>query len=83
LFEGVNLSISGLSSDADIRLIQDTNNNRIVDAGEVIRTSSNGGSSIDQISAIEQSGNYFVQVYQFSGETNYQLTFDHYTTSFA
>jgi hypothetical protein len=83
LYEGVNLRLSGLSSDADIRLIKDSNNNRIVDAGEVLRTSTLGGTSVDQISSINDSGNYFVQVYQYIGETNYQLTFDHYPTTFA
>jgi len=83
LFRGVNIQLSGLIADADIRLIQDRNNNRIVDPGEVLRISSNGGRLIDRINRIEQSGNYYLQVYQFSGNTPYRLAFDLYATPYA
>lgn len=82
-YEGVNITLSGLSSDADIRLIQDSNNNGIVDSGEVLGTSANAGTTPDSINGTDLSGNYFLQVYQWSGNTNYNLTFDHYTTSYA
>lgn len=83
-FKGVNLRLSGLSADADIRLIRDGNGNGVVDAGEEIRRSSAGGSASELIAGIEQSGNYLVQVYQFgSASTNYQVTFDQYNTTFA
>ena len=81
-FEGVSITLSGLSSDADIRLIQDLNNNQIVDAGEVIDSSTFGGITSEVIS-LDVAGDYFLQVYQYSGETSYQLGFDHYQTSFA
>ena len=83
LYEGVNISLTGLSSDADIRLIQDSNNNGVVDTGEVIRTSTRGGSSSEFMSGIDSSGTYQLQVYQYSGDTSYQLNFDHYNTSYA
>ncbi|MBD2000296.1 pre-peptidase C-terminal domain-containing protein [Leptolyngbya sp. FACHB-541] len=72
------INLSGLSDDADIRVIQDRNRNRIVDEGEVIASSTNGGSSMDSISAgqLRTGVNYFLQVYQYSGNTDYQLTFD-------
>lgn len=82
LFEGVNINLSGLSADADIRLIQDRNGNRIVDSGEVIRSSTNGGTLADSISGINTSGDYYLEVYQYSGNTNYTLAFDHYNTVF-
>ncbi|MBE8970355.1 PPC domain-containing protein [Nostocales cyanobacterium LEGE 12452] len=82
-FEGVNITLSGLTSDADIRLIQDFNNNRIVDANEVVASSTRGGTASDVISNITSSGNYFLQVNQFIGNTSFNLTFDHFTTTFA
>jgi hypothetical protein len=83
-FEGTNITLNGLTADADIRVIRDANNNRIVDAGEVIRTSTNGGTTSDVISGLNDAGNYFLQVYAFNGaQTNYNVTFDHYATPFA
>ena len=79
-YEGVNISLTGLSSDADLRVIQDINNNGLVDSGDVIRTSTSGGSLSESISDINLSGDYFVQVYQFSGDTSYTLTLDHFST---
>ncbi|MBD2497910.1 PPC domain-containing protein [Nostoc sp. FACHB-280] len=80
LFEGVNITLSNLLADADIRLIRDSNNNRIVDAGEEVARSTRGGTTSELISNIRQSGDYFLQVNQFSGQTGYALTFDHFTT---
>ncbi|MEH2126966.1 PPC domain-containing protein [Nostoc sp.] len=82
-FEGVNINLNGLSTDADIRLIRDFNNNRIVDAGEEIARSTNGSTTSELISNINQSGDYFLQVTEFTGNTNYNVTFDHFTTPFA
>ena len=83
LFEGVNIELRGLTSDADLRLIRDANGNGVVDAGDVITSSTGAGSSNEQINNINLSGDYFVQVYQYSGSTNYTLDFDHFTTPFA
>ena len=83
LFEGVNVRLNGLFNDADVRVIRDRNNNGIVDNGEVIGSSTRGGRGSELISNINQSGDYFVQVYQYSGNTPYRLTMDHYTTPFA
>lgn len=83
-FAGVNISLSGLSADADIRLIQDRNNNGIVDSGEIVGSSTGGGSSSELIAGVDQSGDYILQVYQFgSNSTNYMLNLDRYSTSFA
>lgn len=75
-WERVDIRLSGLSSDADIRVIRDFNGNRVVDSGEVLSVSSNAGTSSDLLS-VSGGGNYFLQVYQFSGDTSYQVTFDH------
>lgn len=73
----VNISLTGLSADADLRLIRDINNNGVVDSGEVLRSSTAGGTTSEQISAFLTPGNnYFAQVYLFpsTGSTSYTLT---------
>ncbi|MEO1144786.1 MAG: pre-peptidase C-terminal domain-containing protein [Cyanobacteria bacterium J06638_22] len=82
-FEGVNIRLGGLSRDADIRLIRDRNNNGVVDPGEVIGSSTRAGTAVDSINNINRSGNYLLQVYQFSGNTAYRVTFDRFTTPFS
>lgn len=73
-YSNVNISLTGLSSDADIRLIQDFNNNDIVDSGEVQLSSTGGSTSEENISFNLHGGNaFYVQVYQYSGDTSYQL----------
>src|SRR2546423_7747044 len=42
-------SLSGLSANADLQLIKDTNNNLIVDSGETLATSANTGTTTDAI----------------------------------
>jgi hypothetical protein len=82
-FEGVNIRLSGLSRDADIRVIRDRNNNGVVDSGEVVGSSTRSGTAVDSINNITLSGNYFLQVYQFSSNTAYRVTFDRFNTPFA
>jgi hypothetical protein len=68
-------SLDGLINDADIRLIQDSNRNGVVDQGEVLGTSNNDGITSEIFSAILQPGDdYYVQVYQYSGDTTYNLS---------
>ncbi len=78
-FGAVDINLTGLSSDADIRLIADSNGNRIVDSGEVLLSSTAGGSSSESIH-LDDAGNYFLQVYQFTGDTNYNLAFNYSST---
>ena len=73
--EIIDITLSGLTNDADLRVIRDSNYNNIVDAGEVYASSINFGSSSDSIS-IEEQGDYFVEVYQYTGSTDYTLQFD-------
>ncbi len=70
----VNLILKGLSKDADLRLIRDINNNRIIDSRDVLVSSIRGGSNNPEwISRSLGAGNYFAQVYQYSGNTSYNL----------
>ncbi|MEO1592838.1 MAG: S8 family serine peptidase, partial [Cyanobacteria bacterium J06632_22] len=70
----VNLRLSNLSSDADLRVIHDSNVNGTVDAGEVIAASLRSRDLSEAI-ALDNlaAGEYFVEVSQYSGDTNYQL----------
>jgi Bacterial pre-peptidase C-terminal domain len=68
------LSLNQLSADADVRLIKDFNSNGVFDVGEVIARSSNIGALPESINANLNAGDYFVQVYQYSGSTTYNLT---------
>jgi hypothetical protein len=67
------LTLSGLSADADLQLIRDANGNGVVDAGEVLRSSTAGGTSGESITWNFAAGTYFIRVYQHSGDTNYGL----------
>jgi len=69
----LNLSLTDLSSDADVRLIQDVNGNGIVDDGDEIVHSAWSGSNDESINHSLTTGTYFAQVYQYSGDTSYTL----------
>ena len=71
----VNISLAGLSSDADIRVIRDSNHNGILDPGEEIVRSQLGGSNPESINLAGLGvGDYYLQVYQYSGSTPYTLS---------
>ena len=69
--------LGGLSADADLELIEDTNNNGVVETLEVFADSRNVG-NVDERIAIDflPEGNYFVRVSQFDGDTNYSLSLE-------
>jgi subtilisin family serine protease len=70
----LSLSLLGLSADADLRLVHDTNNNGIVDPGEEIARSQNRNTLAEAIGIPTlEAGTYFAQVYQYSGNTDYTL----------
>jgi serine protease len=72
----VSLDLTGLSSDADLRLIRDVNSNGIVDDGEELIRSAGGGSTSEFIKLEGlTAGRYIAQVSQYSGSTAYSLTF--------
>ncbi|MCF4968412.1 C2 family cysteine protease [Nostoc sp. CMAA1605] len=67
------LTIDGLSADANVRLIKDSNSNGLVEDSEVIAGSYKSGTQIDSIQKTLDAGNYFVKAYYKSGDTNYKL----------
>lgn len=70
----LNLTLTGMTADADIQVIRDVNGNGIVDDGEVIASSTLGGSEDEAINLMGlEAGDYFVEVYRYSGDTNYNL----------
>ncbi len=72
---GLKIELDGLSSDADLELAQDVNNDGVIDSDEVISTSNLEGNDAEviDISALA-AGNYFVRVHQYEGDTNYNLS---------
>ena len=73
--EVIDISLNGLTSDADLRVVQDLNFNNIIDDGEIYAFSENEGNGSENIS-LNEEGDYFVEVYQFEGSTDYTLQFD-------
>jgi subtilisin family serine protease len=69
----LNISLGNLTADADLQLIQDTNQNGIVDTGEVIGSSSNPGNQSESIATGLPAGTYFIDVHRYSGDTSYTL----------
>jgi len=69
------LFLSGLSADADVSLLQDSNNNGLVDFGETIDSSIAAGNTSEEINLFNLTpGTYYVEVSQYSGDTNYDLS---------
>jgi hypothetical protein len=70
----LNLSLTGMTADADIYLIQDVNFNGVVEAGEVLDYSiaANATSESIAISGLT-AGTYYIGVLQYQGNTNYLL----------
>lgn len=76
------MGLTGLSADADLRVIRDANNNGVVDVGEEILRSSASGTASESINLQGLgAGSYLAQVYQWSGNTSYNLSLTAYTGS--
>ncbi|MBO1346726.1 MAG: S8 family serine peptidase [Hormoscilla sp. GUM202] len=71
-----NLTLEGLSSDADVLLIEDINGNGLLDDDEILDAPFNEGSDSEEINQILFAGDYFVLVEQFEGNTNYDLSLE-------
>ena len=70
-----NVSLDGLSADADVQIIQDKNGNGKYDKGERIAYSNNGGTSDESISVDLAKGSYYIEVYPYGNiETDYRLS---------
>ncbi|MGD1807441.1 Ser-Thr-rich GPI-anchored membrane family protein [Dapis sp. BLCC M126] len=67
--------LTGLSGDADVRLIKDRNNNGRIDRGEVEAWQWERGSGSESIRKFVTRGTYFLQVNSYRNQsTNYNLT---------
>jgi Bacterial pre-peptidase C-terminal domain/FG-GAP-like repeat len=71
----VKLTVSGLSANADVALIRDTNANNLVDSGEILASATNTGSLAELVSQPGLlAGSYFIQVALNAGmSTSYSL----------
>lgn len=70
----LHLMLAGLSDDADLYLIRDTNGNGLVDSGEVLASSLRSGTQVEAISLSGLAmGHYYVAVAQYGGATDYSL----------
>ncbi|MFN9630062.1 MAG: S8 family serine peptidase [Cyanobacteriota bacterium] len=61
-----NLSLNGLSSDADVQLLNS--------AGSVLVSSTNGSNASESISRLLAADTYYIRVYPYSGNTSYSLS---------
>ncbi|NJP10980.1 MAG: S8 family serine peptidase [Leptolyngbyaceae cyanobacterium RU_5_1] len=80
----VQISLTGLSADANLYLIQDLNGNGVVDSSdEILRYSDAGGTTQELITLPGlAAGNYYISVVQgASGSTNYTLNLSATTAS--
>ncbi|MBY5285530.1 Calx-beta domain-containing protein, partial [Anabaena sp. PCC 7938] len=71
-------NLVGLTDNADMRLIYDSNNNGVIDTGEVIATSTNLGSASEKINLSGLlPGTYYLHVYRVANtNTGYILRLD-------
>jgi len=70
----VDALLTNLSANADIQAIIDVVNPGTVDTGEVVISSTNGGTNFDEIAPSFAPGTYFLHVFSVGGAaTNYQL----------
>ncbi len=68
------LGLDDLESDADLRLVQDINNNQAIEFDELIGQSVRPGTAAESVEIPNLgAGEYFALVTQFSGETSYTL----------
>lgn len=75
----VTINLSGLSADADLVLIEDINANGLSDEDfpgleEIIEVSELEGTVSESIDILLQAGEYFIEVEQYEGDTNYDLS---------
>lgn len=62
----LNLALTGLSADANVQLLNSD--------GKIITGSYGAARSSEAITQALNAGDYYIRVYQFDGNTNYQLT---------
>lgn len=71
----LDLSLSGLTTTADVQVIRDVNHNGVVDPGEVVASSTSKGTASEsmQLQGLDV-GAYFIRVNGVEGNTSYTLT---------
>ena len=62
----LSLSLTGMSADADVHILNTS--------GSIIASSTAANANNESISQTLDAGNYYVRVYQYSGDTNYTLS---------
>lgn len=67
------LAIDGLIADADVELYQDLNFNGFLEFEELIDSSAAANNLPESLNRSLQPGAYFIRVYQYSGDTPYNL----------
>ena len=60
-----NLGLTGMTADADVQLLNS--------GGSVIASSTNGGTASESITGQLSAGTYYIRVYPYTGNTNYNL----------
>jgi hypothetical protein len=67
--------LAGLTGDADVRLVKDTNNNGTIDRGEVLAWQWERGTGSESIRKFVGAGNYLLQVMSYNNQTaNYTVS---------
>ncbi len=67
-------NLTGLTGDADVRLIQDTNGNGAIDTGEVLAWQWERGTTSESIRRFINAGTYYVQVLSYNNQAaNFSL----------
>lgn len=71
-----NLTLNRLSSDADVKLYEDANNNNVLDLGDdlLIDSSANPRTTPESMSLTLGAGTYYIRVYPFSSGVNINYT---------
>jgi hypothetical protein len=67
------LVLSGLSADADVRIIADRNNNKKIDRNEVVGVAAHAGAGDETLTGQLAAGSYYVEVKRRAGDTHYAL----------
>ena len=60
-----NLGLTGMTADPDVQLLNSS--------GSVIASSTNGGTASESITSQLGAGTYYIRVYPYTGDTNYNL----------
>jgi len=67
-------NLTGLTGDADVRLVQDANSNGAIDQGEVLAWQWERGTANESIRKFVGTGNYLLQVMNYNNQTaNYNV----------